>query len=96
MNLQYRYTKLKYNGHLTLITAHNVPNWFEKVFLRRKKELVQFIGKCTVWTERDALGNNVPVSNAVAKRLQAIEAGVTLDHKEAAKRGQTMKSKGVH
>jgi hypothetical protein len=32
-----------------LVTIEETPNWFERFFLKRETQLVQYFGDCTVW-----------------------------------------------
>lgn len=95
MKIYYFYTKLKYNGHDTLIKAMSVPNWVERFFLRRTNKLTIYIGRGNKWIERDAQRNHHHVSSAIAKRLESIERGVLQDHKDARSQGRTF-TKAIH
>jgi hypothetical protein len=96
MKLIYAYSKLKFNGYQTLIVVRAIPSWFEKFFLRRKVQIIKYVGHGTTWTERDLANNNILVKRKeVIKRLQSIEAGVQLDFDQHAKKGKTLPSRGI-
>jgi hypothetical protein len=90
MNTHYVYTKLKYNGHKTLILARNVPNWLEKYLLGKKTQIIRYVGHGTRWATMDDKINLTEVHHTVAKKLQAIEAGVIFDYNAQRAKGITI------
>jgi hypothetical protein len=49
MHLYIKETKLRHRGHKTLMVGEFVPNWFERILLKRERKPVAFLGKGTVW-----------------------------------------------
>jgi hypothetical protein len=49
MRLFYLYTKLRYDGHRSLVLIEHAPNFFERLFLGKKKQVIKYVGIGTKW-----------------------------------------------
>lgn len=100
MQLIYVYTKLKYDGHRSLIVAKNKPNWFERLVLGKQTEILHFVGHGSRWSKR-GIKHVTPIqpttryNRSLLERLEKIEGGVIQDHRFAKGNGHLKKAAAI-